>query len=45
MEEKKMYAKKEAELASVPEKRELDAAVDQEADVPVAKKTKTDLAS
>lgn len=45
MEEKKKFAKAEAELSNEPEKRELDATVDGQADVPVAQKTQTSAAA
>ncbi|THW11791.1 homocitrate synthase [Aureobasidium pullulans] len=41
-EEKKKFEQKQRELAGVPEKRELEDKVDAEAEVPQAKKTKTD---
>ena len=44
-EEKKKFAKAEAELNGEPEKRSLDAAVDEQANVPVAKKTRVDPAA
>lgn len=44
-EEKKKFAKAEAELNGEPEKRELDAVVDGEANVPQAKKAKVDPAA
>lgn len=44
-EEKKKFAKAEAELAGVKEKRALDEQADQEANVPSAKKSRTATAS
>lgn len=44
-EEQKKFAKAEAELRKEPEKRELDETVDAQADVPAAKKTKTEVVS
>ena len=44
-EEKKKFARAEAELANVPEKRELDKTADDEAAVPVEKKAKVDAAA
>ncbi|OCL02389.1 homocitrate synthase [Glonium stellatum] len=41
-EEKKKFVQAEAKLTAEPEKRELDAAVDAEAEVPTAKKTRTE---
>jgi homocitrate synthase len=40
-EEQKKFVKAEKELAKEPEKRQLDAAADAEAEVPAAKKTRT----
>ncbi|CAD0037632.1 unnamed protein product [Aureobasidium pullulans] len=42
IQEKKKFEQKQRELAGVPEKRELEDKVDAEAEVPQAKKTKTD---
>lgn len=44
-EEKKKYEQKQRELNGVAEKRELDQQADQEAEVPHAKKTKTEIAA
>ncbi|KAF2755421.1 homocitrate synthase [Pseudovirgaria hyperparasitica] len=44
-EEQKKFEQAERELNSVPEKRELDSAVDAQAEVPAAKKTKTQAVS
>ncbi|KAL9053032.1 MAG: hypothetical protein Q9162_005020 [Coniocarpon cinnabarinum] len=44
-EEKKKFARAEAELNEQPEKRQLDAAADHEASVPQAKKTRVDPAA
>lgn len=44
-EEKKKYEQKQRELNGVTEKRELDEQADQEAEVPHAKKTKTEIAA
>jgi len=41
-EEKKLFEKKQMELNSIPEKREIDEQADAEAEVPQAKKTKLD---
>ena len=41
--EKKKYEQKQREINSMPEKREIDEQADKEAEVPVAKKTKTDV--
>lgn len=41
-EEKKLFEKKQAELNSIGEKRDIDAQADAEAEVPQAKKTKLD---
>ena len=45
MDEKKEFAKAEAELNGVPEKRELDETVDAEANVAQAKKSRLDAAA
>ncbi|GAB7348984.1 hypothetical protein MBLNU459_g7965t1 [Dothideomycetes sp. NU459] len=44
-EEKKKFEQKQQELNAVPEKRELDAQADAEAEVPQAKKAKTSIAA
>jgi len=44
-EEKKKFDQKQRELNGVAEKRELDEQADQEAEVPQAKKTKTEIAA
>lgn len=44
-EEKKKFEQKQREIAAEPEKRELDEQADAEAEVPKAKKTRTDIAA
>ena len=44
-EEKKKFEQKQRELNGIAEKRELDEQADQEAEVPQAKKTKTEIAA
>lgn len=43
--EKKLFEKKERELIGVKEKRNLEEAVDKEAEVPISKKTRTETVS